>query len=63
MPPQAVEGCMLNETLMNAILTRQLEAQEKLQVRSTPTFIINNGQEKITGADFMNGSKKFLTPF
>jgi len=51
MPPQAVEGCMLNETLMNAILTRQLEAQEKLQVRSTPTFIINNGQEKITGAD------------
>lgn len=51
MPPAAIQGCLQNETLMNAILTRQLEAQEKLQVRSTPTFIINNGQEKIVGAE------------
>jgi protein-disulfide isomerase len=55
-----IRQCLENEPMMNAILTRQLEAQEKLGVRSTPTFIINNGQDKIIGAESYENFQRVL---
>ena len=58
--PDSIRACVENEPLMNAILTRQLEAQEKLGVRSTPTFIINDGQDKIVGAEAYENFQRVL---
>jgi protein-disulfide isomerase len=47
----AVNECLADENLQNAILTRQLEGQERLSIRSTPTFILNNDEDRIMGAE------------
>lgn len=47
----AVDACLANEELQEMILTTQLEAQERFNVRSTPTFIINNDADRVVGAD------------
>lgn len=47
----AVDTCLANEDLQNAILTSQLEAQERYNIRSTPTFILNNDTDRIVGAE------------
>lgn len=46
-----VNACLNNEALQNQILTRQLQAQEQLNIRSTPTFILNGGADRIIGAE------------
>ena len=46
-----VQACLDNEDLQNAILTRQLEGQERYSIRSTPTFILNNDADRILGAE------------
>ena len=46
-----VQACIDNEELQNAILTRQLEGQERYSIRSTPTFILNNDADRILGAE------------
>ena len=47
----AVDACLANENLQTAILTSQLEAQERYNIRSTPTFILNNDTDRIVGAE------------
>jgi len=44
------DACMANKELQDALLQRMLEAQKKYLVQSTPTFILNDGAEKVDGA-------------
>ena len=46
-----VQACLDNEELQNSILTRQLEGQERYNIRSTPTFIMNNDADRVLGAE------------
>jgi protein-disulfide isomerase len=43
-------ACMANKELSDAIIARTQEAQKKFDVRSTPTFVFNNGAKKLEGA-------------
>ncbi len=46
------DACMANETLINKLLERRMEAEQKYQVNSTPSFIISKGDvtERVEGA-------------
>jgi protein-disulfide isomerase len=44
------KACTQNTELETAILNGINDAQSKYQIRSTPTFIFNNGAEVLTGA-------------
>jgi protein-disulfide isomerase len=50
MDADTFKSCTENKDLETAILTRQQEAQNKYKVESTPTFVFNDGAEKIQGA-------------
>ena len=39
--------CIENEDMQNKLLAKQMDAQQKYKVESTPTFLIND--EKIMG--------------
>ena len=60
-----MDNCMSNVELENVILARVKEAQTLYKINSTPTFVFNNGIEKLTGGataqDFANTVNK-LTP-
>jgi protein-disulfide isomerase len=42
--------CLSDLTLMDALVKERTEATDKHDIKATPTFILNNGEEKITGA-------------
>lgn len=48
---QDFDACMANEELVNGLVEKRLEAEQKYEVRSTPTFVLVQGdrQEKIVG--------------
>ena len=43
-------ACMADPAVMDALIAQRAEATEKYGITATPTFIINNGEEKIVGA-------------
>src|SRR4051812_6357934 len=49
---QQFKECLANEALANKLIERRLEAEQKYQVQSTPTFVIMRGDtmEKVVGA-------------
>jgi len=47
---QQFNACLQNQQLADFILQRRLDAEQRFQVRSTPTFIFNGGAERIVGA-------------
>lgn len=42
--------CMNDPDLLDALIAQRTEASEKYNIEATPTFIINNGEEKLLGA-------------
>ncbi|CAK0769773.1 Disulfide bond formation protein DsbA [Azospirillaceae bacterium] len=44
------DACMADKDLQTAILKNRMEAAQKHQVKSTPTFIFNDGAKRIEGA-------------
>jgi protein-disulfide isomerase len=44
------KACLQDTKKLDAIVAQRTEATEKYDINSTPTFIINDGQEKLTGA-------------
>ncbi|MCB9963848.1 MAG: DsbA family protein [Rhodospirillales bacterium] len=47
--PDDVQTCLDNKSLEDAIISRMGEAQTKWGITSTPSFIFNEGVEKVTG--------------
>lgn len=50
LPEDKAKACLADRDLQDAIIAVRSEATEKYGVESTPTFIINNGAERIKGA-------------
>lgn len=46
-----IKACLSNEELENAIVKNMQDAQTKYSVKATPTFILNDGAKRLTGAD------------
>jgi protein-disulfide isomerase len=59
------DACMTNDALMNGLVQGRLDAEQKLGVNSTPTFIVtaNGRQEKIVGAQPFEEFKKVIDKF
>ncbi|KZD12495.1 DsbA family protein [Oceanibaculum pacificum] len=64
MNQQQFEACMADEKLLDGILQGRLEAQNKYNITSTPTFVIRaKGEEKtISGAQPYEEFEKVLKP-
>lgn len=54
------DACMANTELQDGILARRIEAQQQFGVSSTPTFIINDGAERVVGARPIEEFRKIL---
>ncbi len=50
MDTDTFKACTTNTELENAILKGVNDAQSQFKVRSTPTFVFNNGEQTLTGA-------------
>ncbi len=50
MSDESFDACVANNALQLAIGEQMQEATSKWQIESTPTFIVNGGQDKISGA-------------
>jgi protein-disulfide isomerase len=48
---QDFDACMANEELVNGLVQKRLDAEQKYEVRSTPTFVLVRGdqEEKLVG--------------
>jgi protein-disulfide isomerase len=59
---QQFKECLANEALANKLIERRLEAEQKYQVQSTPTFVIMRGDtiEKVVGAQPITEFAKVL---
>jgi protein-disulfide isomerase len=44
------KACLKDTKLQDAIVTERTDAAQKYNIESTPTFVMNNGAEKISGA-------------
>jgi protein-disulfide isomerase len=49
-PEADFDACMNNKELFDKLLAQRQEIQTKYDVQSTPTFVFNDGAEKIQGA-------------
>jgi len=47
--PTAFEACLADQRLADTILERRLDAEQRFGVRSTPSFVIQGGQELLVG--------------
>lgn len=47
--PDKADRCLKDEDLMDAIIAFRTEASEKYNINATPTFIFNEGEEKLEG--------------
>ncbi len=60
------KACLKDDKMVDALVAERTDATEKYDVKSTPTFIINKGQEKIEGArsvqDFSAIFDRLLAP-
>ncbi|MEI8397248.1 MAG: DsbA family protein [Rhodospirillaceae bacterium] len=53
--PQAdFDACMKNKELSDGLLQHMFEAQKQFNVQSTPTFVLNNGAERVDGAQSLD---------
>ncbi len=50
LPPEKAKTCAEDPKLLDALIAMRTEAVEKYGIQATPTFIINNGEDKILGA-------------
>lgn len=47
---EKAKACIKDSALMDSLVARRAQAIEKYEINATPTFIINNGEDKIVGA-------------
>ena len=48
--PEKAKACLDDTKLMDAIVEQRTAAMEKYDITGTPSFLINNGEEKLVGA-------------
>lgn len=50
LPTEKAKACIEDSKLLDALIAERTEAMEKYGIQATPTFIVNNGEDKIVGA-------------
>lgn len=50
LPSERAKSCMDDTKVMDELIAVQTEAAKKYDINATPTFIINDGEEKLVGA-------------
>ena len=60
MKGSTVEQCLNNNELQDSILKTRMEGEQKFEVSSTPTFIVNG--KKVAGALSFEQFEKILQP-
>jgi len=50
LPDDKAKACMDDKTMQDSLIASRTYVDEKLSIQSTPTFLINNGADKIEGA-------------
>jgi protein-disulfide isomerase len=60
---ERVDSCLADKNLQNALVKRRMEAERQFQVGATPTFVINYGQEVISGATTFDDMDKVLRKY
>ncbi len=50
LPTDKAQACLEDSKIFDALIAARTEALEKNAIQATPTFIINNGEDKIVGA-------------
>lgn len=48
--PEMAKACASDTKILDALAAKRLEAEQKYKVGATPTFILNDGADKIEGA-------------
>ena len=49
LPSEKARTCVTNTEIMDKLIATQTEATKKYDIAATPTFIINDGEEKVIG--------------
>lgn len=62
MSQERFDQCLADESVMNGVLERRLVGNKVFEVQSTPTFIINGGEERVIGAQSFEEFDKVLKP-
>lgn len=64
LPGERATECLNDKALQEALVKRRMEAEKQFQIDATPTFIVNYGPDKITGAstfeEFDKGLAKYV---
>jgi len=47
---EKAKACLNDADIMDALVEQRKESNEKFAIEATPTFVINNGEDKIVGA-------------
>lgn len=47
---EKAKACISDADMLDALIERRKEASEKYNIEATPTFVVNNGEDKIVGA-------------
>ena len=50
LPPEDAKSCMNDQALLDGLVARRHEGEQSFSINATPTFVINNGAEKLVGA-------------
>ena len=51
LPEAEAKACMDDQDLQNAIVAERTDAENNFHIQATPTFIINNGAERVEGTE------------
>lgn len=58
--PEMANACFAEEALVDGILQARLEASEKHEIQSTPTFIFNDDEERIVGSQPIDAFRRVI---
>jgi protein-disulfide isomerase len=51
LPEDKAEACLADTQMQDAIIALRTAAQQKYEIQATPTFVFNNGAQKLEGAE------------
>lgn len=63
LPPSKVKDCLGNKELQDALVKRRMEAERQFKIAATPSFVINYGQEVITGITSIEDFDKAMAKY
>lgn len=63
MPPGRIKACLDNKELQEALIKRRMEAERQFKIAATPSFVINYGQEVLSGLATFEDFEKAIAKY